>query len=162
MVYRRIGLALNRTRLELKPPSRWCSGASHRRLIAPDWNWNSKWRCCTGSNTTLNRTRLELKLQIKLGYLSIGAPLNRTRLELKLQVPSWTIPTRYRLIAPDWNWNKGMGWCNWELQPRLIAPDWNWNHVSNGAGYSGFGRLIAPDWNWNIIVGWATVGASYA
>ncbi len=76
------GIALNRTRLELKP-------------------WNSFLQNI--QDAALNRTRLELKHKEFLKKARQKKTLNRTRLELKLKELFDLFLLHSRLIAPDWN-----------------------------------------------------------
>ena len=106
------------------------------------------WRICASACTTINRTKVELKLVSGDNAIAIG--------ELS--------------IVPKWNWNTSSSiplffsfainrtkvelkltnrWLSWEVLPLSIVPKWNWNNNVIVGSRSLNLLSIVPKWNWN-------------
>ena len=96
-------------------------------LIVPLWNWNVTISDVEATATSLNRTFMELKRELRIFNLSLAACLNRTFMELKLIGSVLDADGVMVLIVPLWNWNSNPR--NEALLKNLvlIVPLWNWN-----------------------------------
>ena len=142
-------IAINRTKVELKPVHTNEVFKLSTLSIVPKWNWNKREGYVWLRNWSINRTKVELKQYFQryrfAGYHSINrtkvelkqnkhqcsvqhsAPINRTKVELKLLIFTVDSTPAPLSIVPKWNWNGILFECCVFYRYLSIVPKWNWN-----------------------------------